>query len=272
MDALPTIEEGLSRRLLYRSAMGRVELLVATPFGLPSAGHNRQPVFAHAFEGMFDFWLGRRHATFDSGRILQLDADREYRERHPVRGKGHRALLFVPSAGTLDRSPVLRRMFAERLSRSAGPHFPMLSARWRLSAPDAEPLALDELWCTTMAELEGGPPGGSDSILVNRAKAHLNANLCGPVSLAEVAARLRVTPNHLTQSFTRAEGIPLYRYHLGLRLQRALELVPRCDDLTMLALDLGFSSHSHFTEAFRRHFGLTPSAYRAETRTVLRAA
>ena len=29
--------------------------------------------------------------------------------------------------------------------------------------------------------------------------------------------------------------------------------------LSALALDLGFSSHSHFTTAFRRHFGVTPT-------------
>jgi AraC-like DNA-binding protein len=33
-------------------------------------------------------------------------------------------------------------------------------------------------------------------------------------------------------------------------------------DLTRLALDLGYSSHSHFTDAFRRSFGVTPSTAR----------
>jgi AraC family transcriptional regulator len=33
-------------------------------------------------------------------------------------------------------------------------------------------------------------------------------------------------------------------------------------DLIDIALDLGFSSHSHFTECFRRNFGKTPSAVR----------
>lgn len=33
-------------------------------------------------------------------------------------------------------------------------------------------------------------------------------------------------------------------------------------DLTELALDLGYSSHSHFTVTFRRTFGISPSHYR----------
>jgi AraC-like DNA-binding protein len=48
-------------------------------------------------------------------------------------------------------------------------------------------------------------------------------------------------------------------------LRLALEhLVNGKPDLTMLALDLGFSSHAHFTEAFRTEFACTPSAFRRQ--------
>jgi AraC-like DNA-binding protein len=46
-------------------------------------------------------------------------------------------------------------------------------------------------------------------------------------------------------------------------LNRALLDLPHCDSITDLALDLGFSSHSHFTSVFRKAFGMTPSQYRA---------
>ena len=52
--------------------------------------------------------------------------------------------------------------------------------------------------------------------------------------------------------------MPLYRYQLRLRLARALDLLAQYDDLTTLGLDLGFSSHSHFSAAFRA--GLRPHA------------
>jgi AraC family transcriptional regulator len=39
--------------------------------------------------------------------------------------------------------------------------------------------------------------------------------------------------------FRQTEGIPLYRYHLRLRLARALDLIARCDDLSALAAELG---------------------------------
>jgi AraC family transcriptional regulator len=41
----------------------------------------------------------------------------------------------------------------------------------------------------------------------------------------------------------------------------AIEQIDGCADrLTSLALDLGFSSHSHFTRAFREFYGCPPSA------------
>jgi AraC family transcriptional regulator len=58
------------------------------------------------------------------------------------------------------------------------------------------------------------------------------------------------------------EGLSLYRYQLRLRLARALDLLGQYDDLTALSLDLGFSSHSHFSAAFREAYGRSPSQFR----------
>ena len=54
---------------------------------------------------------------------------------------------------------------------------------------------------------------------------------------------------------------------MELRLGRALVELPNATDLTTLAFDLGFSSHSHFAAAFRRAFGCTPSHFRESTRS-----
>lgn len=83
-----------------------------------------------------------------------------------------------------------------------------------------------------------------------------------------MASDLGVTPIHLTQTFKRSEGIPLYRYQTHLRLGRALHRLPEQEDITNLAFELGFSSHSHFTAAFRSEFGMTPSQYRSGIRPI----
>ena len=80
-------------------------------------------------------------------------------------------------------------------------------------------------------------------------------------TLAQIAEEIGASAVYLTQAFQQVEGLPLYRYHLRLRLARALDLTPEYDDLSALALDLGFSSHSHFAAAFKQAYGRSPSAF-----------
>jgi AraC-like DNA-binding protein len=97
---------------------------------------------------------------------------------------------------------------------------------------------------------------------VDRAKLLLVSDLTRRWTLAEIAAEIGGSPVYLTQAFQQVEGMPLYRYHLRLRLARALDLMADCEDVAALAQDLGFSSHSHFSAAFRQAYGRTPRAFR----------
>ena len=79
-------------------------------------------------------------------------------------------------------------------------------------------------------------------------------------SLHDIAGSLGCSPYYLCRAFRRGTGTTLHAYRERLRLRRALlEIDDRRGDLTGLALDLGYSSHSHFTAAFRRMFGRPPS-------------
>lgn len=81
-------------------------------------------------------------------------------------------------------------------------------------------------------------------------------------SLTGIAAQLQVSPAYLTDLFRRHEGVSIARYQRRLRLSRALLELPHTEDIAALALDLGFSSHAHFSTAFRATYGETPSMYR----------
>ena len=68
---------------------------------------------------------------------------------------------------------------------------------------------------------------------------------------------------HLCRSFRRATGLTLHAYRDEVRLRLALERLQHGErDLSRLALDLGYSSHSHFTAAFRHTFDMPPSTAR----------
>jgi len=81
--------------------------------------------------------------------------------------------------------------------------------------------------------------------------------------LDEVARALGSSPFRLCRSFRAATGTTIHRYLTHVRIHRAIDrLAGGCPDITDLALDLGFSSHSHFTAAFRKTVGVTPEKIR----------
>jgi AraC-like DNA-binding protein len=114
------------------------------------------------------------------------------------------------------------------------------------------------------AESEPAPTARARD-LSERARELLATAFREPLSLTELAGRLETSPFHLCRSFRRATGTTLHAHRSQLRLRAALERLDEARaDLTGLALDLGYSSHSHFTSAFRRVFGVPPSAARSK--------
>jgi AraC-like DNA-binding protein len=110
------------------------------------------------------------------------------------------------------------------------------------------------------------PCSASTSRLIRRTKEFLSGQLAHPIRLADVGRSVGASPAYLTDVFRRIEGLSLHQYLVRLRLGRSLVELPHADDLTTLALESGFSSHSHFSAAFRRAFGCTPSSFRETAR------
>ncbi|MBL8160376.1 MAG: helix-turn-helix transcriptional regulator [Anaerolineae bacterium] len=100
--------------------------------------------------------------------------------------------------------------------------------------------------------------------IVAQVKAELAAQFCESLHLEVIARRVYVSPYWLCRAFRAETGVSLHQYVLRLRLAHALEYLlerPQ-EDLTHIALSLGFYSHSHFTTLFTRAFGLSPSEFR----------
>jgi len=86
----------------------------------------------------------------------------------------------------------------------------------------------------------------------------------GVDSLARVAG---CSPFHLCRIFRQGTGQSLRQFRLQHRLGTALgRLGEGEDDLAALACDVGFSSHSHMTDAFRQALGASPSDLRERLR------
>jgi len=85
--------------------------------------------------------------------------------------------------------------------------------------------------------------------------------------LADIAAAVGVHPGHLARAFRLRYGIPVGSYTRGLRLSWAAGRLRDSDDaIARIAHEAGFFDQSHFTRAFKQFFGVTPLAYRRDTR------
>jgi len=227
------------------------------------------------YRGVYVRRLGRDEAVAEANQALFFNAAEGYWVSHPVPG-GDASLTLVIS------EPDLREL-APRAFLRDGPALAFRQQRLRIDPRAqalvallrhslrqniAEPLEAESV-ALTLAQRALGPrtshaAGASVGRrrLADRVKLVLATDLARRWTLAEIAAEVGGSPVYLTQVFKQVEGLPLYRYQLRLRLARALDLIAQYDDLTALGLDLGFSSHSHFSAAFREAYGRSPSEFR----------
>ena len=223
------------------------------------------------YRGVYVRHVGRGQAVAEANQVLFFNAGEGYRVSHPVAG-GDASLTVTMS------EPLLAELAPPSLLRDGGFRLPRLRIdartqalvallRHSLHRKIAEPLEAESL-ALTLVRRALGPrtahaAGASDGRqrLVDRTKLVLASDLAHRWTLAEISRQMRCSPVYLTQVFQKVEGMPLYRYQLRLRLARALDLLAHSHDLTTLAHELGFSSHSHFSAAFRSAYGRTPSGF-----------
>jgi len=151
----------------------------------------------------------------------------------------------------------------------------------RRAAQGADPLELEEGAVRILGRLvraaraagEGGEDAGAEPLrpahreLAEAARLVLAERLAEPLRLEDVARAVGCSPYHLCRVFRRATASSLHEYRSQLRLRRAVDLIEEgVDDLARLALELGYSSHSHFSHAYRRAFGAPPRELRLASR------
>ena len=227
------------------------------------------------YRGVYARHLGRDQAVAEANQVLFFNATEGYRVSHPVPGGDACLSLVISEALLRELAPkaLLRDgagLAFRRQRLRIDPRTQVLVALLRHSLHQgiAEPLEAESL-ALTLVQRALGPrtthaAGASTGrqLLADRVKLVLASDPGRRWTLADIAAEVGGSPVYLTQVFQQVEGLPLYRYQLRLRLARALSLLAQYDDLTALSLDLGFSSHSHFSAAFRETYGRSPSEFR----------
>lgn len=210
----------------------------------------------------------RERVVADACHAIFFKAGETYRVSHPAAG-GDDCLVIEPAPNTLhemfgaENFALTHALLDARLV--AAPrmlHYRLRHGLARLL--EAEETALDLMAAAATAPAPVHPQRRQRE-MVEATKITLSAQPGEPWSLATLARRVHSSPFYLARTFRRVAGMPLHRYHLQARLAAALvEVLESGRELGAIALDLGFSSHSHFTESFRRTFGTAPAALRKQ--------
>jgi AraC family transcriptional regulator len=96
---------------------------------------------------------------------------------------------------------------------------------------------------------------------------YIHDRLDEKISLSQLAHVSGQTIHTLLADFRSAFGTSPWQYIIAQRLRLAQRLLTHTrKDITTIAFEAGFSSHSHLTRAFTHHLGRTPSAFRKNVR------
>lgn len=239
-----------------RSGFGALMLSAVTQIGVPRRGV---------------FLIERRGETavIDTNTALMLGPDDEYRVAHPTGEGDEGTVLALPPDVVEDAVGGVEGRFgnlhpADHLAvrvltgalRDAGPD--------QLEAEDATLLLLG-LLSRAFADTGTHDPalGAGQRQRVVRAQALLASAPTHRWDLGALGRALHCSPFHLARQFRAATGETVSRYVLRLRLGVALERLAKGErDIASLAVEIGFSHHSHFSARFRSAFGITPRAAR----------
>ncbi len=268
----------IRRKTLFESDTLQIGLFEASPGANARSEVERQSLNAIAlpFSGVFSKHdAPGRHVIGTPSHAVFFAADAPYRIGFPG-GIGDRSITLRFGAALapewLDprgndgalasnallpaKAMMLRNLLGMRLARNEADEF------------EAEALGLDLLDMSLNSVRSGGAPPrpqaqATRTRALQRVKEAVALAPAHKWNVTKLAGIANLSPFHLCHVFREAVGTSVYDYVLHERLARALDAVlDGGGDLTAIALDAGFNSHSHFTARFRRFFGCTPTALR----------
>jgi len=98
---------------------------------------------------------------------------------------------------------------------------------------------------------------------VQRAKKYISNNISQNISVKDVADYVHLSPEYFTKLFKKEVGQNIKTYILQVKVNFAKDLLRNQNiPISIVALDLGYSNFSHFTQIFKKFENVTPTEYR----------
>lgn len=101
---------------------------------------------------------------------------------------------------------------------------------------------------------------------LRRVRSCIEERFHDPVSLTSLAGEVNIHPTHLARSFRHHYGMTIGEALRENRIRFAMKRLSSDLPIEMVAMEAGFSDHSHFSRTFRRATGVTPATFRRSLR------
>jgi AraC family transcriptional regulator len=236
-------------------------------------GGFKQPRHAHEMasfgillQGAFTEQVGNKTRTCNPSSLVC----RPPHEDHSVEFHNHAARIFRVEI----KPPWLDRIREDSAALDSPAYFQGGSPAWLAArlyqefqhADAASPLVIEGLALATVGEAyrperrgaERNPPRR-----IQQARELLHARFAESLALSEIAATVGLHPVYLAREFRKHYHTTVGEYARKLRIEFACRMISESDSpLSEIACDAGFYDQSHFSNAFKRHTGMSPAEYR----------
>lgn len=95
--------------------------------------------------------------------------------------------------------------------------------------------------------------------MLENAQKIIEKNYTKPLSIKELSYKVGLNESKLKMLFKAFFGSTIHEFGTNIRMQKAKELIKNGDSIQSVANSLGFSATSNFSQAFKKHYGFSPS-------------
>ena len=118
-----------------------------------------------------------------------------------------------------------------------------------------------------LAQIARRKTSRSESGMMKRVTDNMEHDFSSAYDAARYASMLNISTSRFNHLFTECTGQSPYAFYLQLRMENAANLLEVTNlQIKDIARQCGFEDPLYFTQAFKRTYGLTPSAYRKSCR------
>jgi AraC family transcriptional regulator len=220
--------------------------------------------------GTFQYRTGQRRATLAPGALMLGNEGGSFECSHE-HGAGDHCLSCHYEPGWFEN--IVASVPGARRAGFSVPRIPPSDSLLPLLAAAeaaADPLEMEEIALRMAAAAVMAQDTASLQAVSVRDERRVSATLRlietqpeHPVTVADLAQAVAMSPYHFLRSFRAVVGMTPYQFILGQRLRRAAgQLRQTCDPIAEIAFDAGFGDLSSFNRRFRRVVGVPPSTWR----------